>query len=66
MGKLASYNKGCLIEIRMGRSIERQDEKKFKRSLPSHFQDGSTTDTPTDRSWNRDYKQSVSEIYEGE
>jgi hypothetical protein len=73
LGKLASYNKGfkylltCIdvIEIRMGRSVERQDGKKFKRSLPCHFQDGSTTDTPTVRSWNQVYKQSVSEISEG-
>ena len=45
----------------MGRSFERQDGQKFKRSLPSHFQDGSTTDTPTDRSWNRVFQKFLKE-----
>jgi translation initiation factor IF-1 len=48
-----------------GSFLERQDGEDFKKSLPCHFQDGSTTDMLTYRSWNRAYKQSVSEISEG-
>ena len=54
-----------VIPLSMGRSIERQDGEEFKRSLRGHFQAGSTTNTFKDRSWNRVYKQSVSEISEG-
>ena len=46
----------CLIEILMGRSVERQDGKKLKRSLLSHFQDGSTTG-----SWNRVFQKFLKE-----
>jgi hypothetical protein len=54
-----------VIPICMGRSIERQDGEDFKRSLPGHFQIGSTTDEFTDRQRNRVYQPSISKVSQG-